>query len=289
MIKRCQPPNLDWAAPAKTLPPGVCDCHAHIFGPFNKFPLSDKRGYTPHECTVETYMEMQAALGIERAVIVQGSAHGNNNEVTLDAVRKLGFRGKGIALVSPKVTDKELETLNSGGICGVRFSTISKAGYSINFLQEMASRVQKLGWLIQLHFGSVDEVIELVPILSRLRVKFLIDHQGRPPPSKGTDSRGFQALLELLKNSENCWVKICSWYRQSNIGFPYDDMRPFVDALISARHQHLVWGSNWPHPNFQGIMPNDTELLDQIIKWLGSSKKTQQILVDNPAKLYGFS
>ena len=259
------------------------------FWPFQQISIIRKRGYTPHEGTVETYMGMQAALGIERAVIVQGSAHGNNNRVTVEAVRKLGAGGKGIALVSPKVTDKELETLNSGGICGVRLSTISKAGYSIKFLQEMASKVQNFGWLIQLHFGSVDEVIELVPVLARLRVKFLIDHQGRPPPLKGTGSRGFQTLLELLKNSENCWVKICSWYRQSNQGFPYDDMRPFVEALISARPQRLVWGSNWPHPNLQGIMPNDIELLDQIIKWFGSSVKTKQILVDNPAELYGFS
>ena len=289
MIKSCQPPIFDWGSPGKTLPPGACDCHAHIFGPFSKFPLSDKRGYTPHECTVETYMGMQAALGIERAVIVQGSAHGNDNGVTVEAVRKLGAGGKGIALVSPKATDKELETLNSGRICGVRLSTISKAGYSVRFLEEMASRVQDLEWLIQLHFGCVDEVIELVPVLNRLRVKFLIDHQGRPPPLKGTGSRGFQTLLGLLKNSENCWVKNFSWYRQSSQGFPYDDMRPFVEALISARPQRLVWGSNWPHPNLQGIMPNDTELLDQIIKWFGSSEKTKQILVDNPAKLYGFS
>ena len=87
-------------------------------GPYKKFSLSERRGYTPEECTIETFQGLMEILGIDRAVIVQGSAHGNDNRVTLDAVRKLGKNGRGIVLVSPDISDDELIEFKNNGISG---------------------------------------------------------------------------------------------------------------------------------------------------------------------------
>jgi len=288
MNSPCQPPDPDWRPLVPPPPTATTDCHVHIMGPYKKFFLSERRGYTPQECTIETFQGLMAILGIGRAVIVQGSAHGNDNRVTLDAVRKLGKNGRGIVLVSPDISDDELIEFKNNGISGLRLSTISKAGYGTKHLVKMAARARDLDWMVLLHFGNVNEVINLTATLELLPCDFVIDHQGRPLGGEGTSSKGFQSLLYLLKNTEKCWVKLCSWYRQSQIGLPYDDMRPFIEALMDARPDRLIWGSNWPHPNFNGAMPNDADLLQQIIDWAASPELARKILVDNPAKLYGF-
>jgi predicted TIM-barrel fold metal-dependent hydrolase len=123
-------------------------------------------------------------------------------------------------------------------------------------------------------------------MLRRLPVPVVFDHMGRVRGSTGTDSPAFRSLLRLVRETDHCWVKICSWYRLSDQGAPYEDMRPYVEALIRARVERLLWGSNWPHPLLKGPPPDDAELLDQFQRWAGSEGKT--ILVDNPAKLYGF-
>ncbi len=258
-------------------------------GPFDKFALSERRGYTPEECSIETFQEMMSVLGVDRAVIVQGSAHGNDNRVTVDAVQKLGKNGRGIVLVPPDVSDSDLESFRNSGICGLRLSTISKAGYGTEHLTKMADRAYELDWMVLLHFGNVDAVVGLSPLLETLRGNFVIDHQGRPLGHQGVVCEGFQALLDLVRNTENCWVKLSSWYRQSVADAPYDDIRPFIEALIEERPDRLIWGSNWPHPNYKGVMPNDADLLQQMMDWAGSEEMAKRILVENPARLFGFS
>jgi len=288
MTELCQPPDPNWRA-LKTAPPaGTCDCHVHIMGPFDKFTLSERRGYTPEECSIETFQDMMGLLGIDRAVIVQGSAHGNDNRVTVDAVQKLGDQGRGIVLVPPDVSDAELEEFKNAGICGLRLSTISKAGYGTEHLTAMADRANELDWMVLLHFGNVDEIVELTPLLEKMPSDFVVDHQGRPLGKQGANCEGFKALLNLVRNTENCWVKLSSWYRQSSVGTPYDDVRPFIESLIESRSDRLIWGSNWPHPNYKGVMPNDADLLQQMIDWAGSAAMAKRILVDNPARLFGF-
>ena len=267
-------------------PPRACDTHAHIFGPVSRYPLAKDRDWTPPDRPVEAYASMLDALGIERGVIVHASSHGTDNRVTLDAIARMGNRCRGIAIVAPEVTDRELEALARGGMRGIRISTMLKGAMGVRHIDEMAARLEGLGWNIEIHFDSPDEIIELVPTLRGLSVDYVIDHLGRNRGGRGVRTPAFQALLRLLKESERCWVKICSWYRLSDRGPPYDDMRPFVEALMAARVDRLLWGSNWPHPMFKDPIPDDGELLDQIQLWAGPAR--QAILVDNPARLYGF-
>ena len=212
------------------------------------------------------------------------------NRVTLDAIAAMGERCRGIAVIEPDTSDAELEALSRGGIRGIRLSTSLKGGIGTEHLDSLADRVKDLGWHIVLHLHSVGEIAELEPRLRRLKVDFLIDHLGRVRGGEGVGHPGFQALLNLLERSDNCWAKLSSWYRLSDQGPPYDDMRPMAEALIAARPDRVLWGSNWPHPIlWEGVMPNDGDLLDQFMAWAGDAATCTQILVDNPARLYGFS
>jgi len=277
---------MDPKPPKIVPPPLACDTHAHIFGPVALYPLAPERDWTPPDRPLEAYADMLDTLGLARGVIVHSSSHGTDNRVTLDAIARMRGRCVGICLVSASVSDRELQDLAAGGMRGIRVSTMLKGSIGIQHLEAMSPRLKALGWQVVLHFDKPEEIVPVAPMLRRLPVPVVFDHMGRVRGNTGKDSPAFQSLLALVRETDHCWVKICSWYRLSDQGPPYDDMRPYVEALIRTRADRLLWGSNWPHPLLKGPPPDDAELLDQFQRWAGSERKT--ILVDNPAKLYGF-
>ncbi|MFP3547655.1 amidohydrolase family protein, partial [Rhizobium sp. SIMBA_035] len=63
----------------------------------------------------------------------------------------------------------------------------------------------------------------------------------------------------------------------------------YARALIEANPNRLLWASDWPHPCIPVPMPNDASLLEMLFNWVENDDALiKQILVDNPAKLYGF-
>ena len=288
MADICQPPDPNPTSPRIPPPAGAVDTHAHIYGPFDRFPLSEERGYTPPDCRFETYSHLLDRLGIDRAVIVQGSANGLNHDVTLDAIARSNGRFKGVAIARPETTEAAIDAMAGRGICGLRLSTMVPGGLSAGYFDRMAAKACELGWLIEIHVRNIDEIIALLPLIETAKTNILIDHLGRPRAGQGVDWAGFQALLSTLRNTGHIWAKICSWYRLSDSGPPYEDMHPYIDALLETRPDRLVWGSNWPHPNITIPMPNDGFLLDQFMQWASDEALYRQILCDNPAELYGF-
>jgi len=289
MMKPCPGPDYDTRAPKIAPPPKSCDTQAHVFGPASRFPYAEGRGYTPPDCPVDHFIRLLDRLGLERGVIVHGSAHGSDNRVTLDGIASYPDRLRGVAVIAPDASDGELDALAAGGIRGIRFTTMLKGALGTDHLERMAERVRGLGWHLVVHVDQAREITELAPRLRRLGMNVVIDHLGRVRGGQGVDHPGFRSLLDLLRTTETCWVKISSWYRLSDQGPPYDDMTPLAKALIEARPDRVIWGSNWPHPILsEGAMTNDGDLLDQFMAWAGDDATRQQILVDNPAALYGF-
>jgi 2-pyrone-4,6-dicarboxylate lactonase len=289
MTKPCRGPDYDTHPPKIRPPPGSCDTQAHVFGPSDRFPYAPERGYTPPDCPVEAWLHLLDVLGMERGVIVHGSAHGSDNRVTLDGISRAPDRLRGVAVIRPDIPDGELETLANGGVRGFRLSTMLKGGIGTDHLESIAARVKPFGWHVVLHVDSPDEIAELEDQLKRLEIEFVVDHLGRVRGGQGVGHRGFQALVRLLRETDHGWAKLSSWYRLSDAGPPYDDMTPLARGLIEARPDRIIWGSNWPHPIlWEGVMPNDGTLLDQFMDWAGDEATRKQILVDNPARLYGF-
>jgi predicted TIM-barrel fold metal-dependent hydrolase len=86
----------------------------------------------------------------------------------------------------------------------------------------------------------------------------------------------------------NTWVKISGAYRLTHQDFPYDDVRPFAEALLALAPERLLWGTDWPHTVCRVPMPNDGALLDLLASWVGDETMLRRVLVDNPAQFYGF-
>jgi len=286
-IPSCQAYNPDPGKPRLAIPPGSCDCHAHIFGPVDKYPYTPHRSYTPPEAGIEAYRRMLAALGFERAVIVQPSVYGIDNRCTRDAIVASGGKWRGVAVVEPCVTDAQLAELHAAGFRGVRINLLFKGGLQLNALEQIAYAIEARGWHLQLLLDGRD-LPQLAHRLQRLPVDFVVDHMGHMPASLGTGHAGFQTLLQLLRGGRG-WVKLSGAYRISATSLPYEDAVPFARALVETAPDKLVFGTDWPHPSISVPMPQDASLLDLLPAWAPDEATQRRILVENPARLYDFS
>ena len=260
-----------------------------MFGPADRFPYADGRGYTPPDAPISTYLDLLDSLGLDRGVIVHGSAHGSDNRASVDGIATAPDRLRGVAVVDPGISEADLDALNDGGMRGIRLSTMLKGAVGSDQLMPMAEKIKQFGWHIVLHVNDSKEIAELEDLLRGLPVPIIIDHLSRVRGGQGVGYVGFQALLKLMQETDHVWAKISSWYRLSDQGPPYNDMTPLARALIEARAERVVWGTNWPHPIlWDHPMPNDADLFDQFMDWAGDDDTRHQILVTNPETLYGF-
>jgi len=286
-MQACPGPDRDTRAPAFAVPPGSCDCHAHIFGPRDRFPFSPERSYTPEDCSADQYRDMLATLGFDRGVLVQGGAHGTDNAAMLDAMERLGPRIKGIAVLPPGTPLREREALHARGVRGFRMSTVVSGGVGFDQLEALAAEAGEMGWHLLLHFHRSEELVAVADRLRGLRCHYVLDHLARIRADEGLDSPAFSTVMSLL-DTDRCWIKLASLYRLSSQPYPHADMLPMIHRVVAARPDRMIWGSNWPHPIHTGPMPNDGDLVDLIPLWVPDAAERQRMLVDNPQALYGF-
>jgi 2-pyrone-4,6-dicarboxylate lactonase len=287
-MRTVQPPNTKTTKARLIAPPGACDTHLHVYGAPESYPLAPKRNYTPDpHSTLDDYLKVHRALGLQRAVVVTGSANGTNNQVTLDALNRMGGTFKGLALLDPLVTNAELQRFKDSGITGFRVKANGKGGLSFADTQKMVARINGFAWHVEFMSQSLSEVIAATPFLKALKLLYVLDHVAHAEPHK--DPGDFRKLLAILKSEQHAWINLYSFYQLSQSGPPdYGDMVDVVGKIIDARPDRVLWGSNWPHAGIAVPMPNDGDLLDFLLAAAPEERKRKLILADNPAKLYGW-
>ena len=284
------------------VPPGACDCHVHVFGTAAEFPFVAARGYTPPPAGADELLKLQNALSLSRVVIVQPSVYGADNSCTLDGMRRLGpERARGVAVIDAKTTAAALKEMHQAGIRGVRVNLEtggeSDPAISRRNLAAAVKRVASLGWHVQVYTRlSVVEAVHDDVMKSDVPVVF--DHFGGAQASGGIEQPGFAALLALVRAGK-AYVKISGHYRSSTKAPAFDDVAPLARALIAANPDRIVWGTDWPHPHhalpgkeLSELTPSfdidDGLALAQLPRWAPTAATRRKILVDNPARLYGF-
>jgi predicted TIM-barrel fold metal-dependent hydrolase len=287
-MKTTAPPDPNTRKPKFAPPPLACDAHCHIFGPGSRFPYAKDAPYVPPDAPFEALQILHEKLGLERAVIVHASCHGSDMRVTLDGIARSNGAYRGTAIIDESCSEKQLQQLHDGGIRGVRFNFVKHLGGrpDMQFFRRTIQRVQHLGWHLILHLDAQD-LVEFEDLFKRIPVPMVIDHMGRVKAKEGLDQEPFKVLLSSLQNP-NMWVKICGAERVSSSGPPFTDAVPFAQALIAAAPDRILWGTDWPHPNVGAHMPNDGDLMDLFPLMAPDPRAQRQILVDNPARLYGF-
>lgn len=275
-------------APRLKAPPGTCDTHLHVYGPKDVFPEAPTSPFPAPLAPVAAYEKVMTRLGVDRAVIVQPSAYAKDNRCTLDAVAALGtHRARAVVVVDTSVSDRTLADLTAKGARAVRFHMLPGGVLGWEIIEEMAERVGRFGWHIQLQLDG-----RLFPekeaVIRRLPGRLVIDHTGKFLEPVKPDDPAFRSMLSLVERG-NTWVKLSAPYETSKAGPPgYADVGALAKALIKAAPERMMWASNWPHPSAQPNPPDDAMLLDMLLAWCPDEAIRRKILVDNPAGLYGF-
>jgi D-galactarolactone isomerase len=279
------PPVKSHKKPKLTAPRGAVDTHMHVY--HHRYPTAPTAVVTPTDASVADYLEARNRIGVDRTVVVQPSAYGLDNTCTLDAIAEIGPSARGIAVCNEQTSDAELERLHRGGIRGLRFFMLKGGAVGWDSLETMSARIAPLGWHIVLQLDGRD-LPQCEALIDRLPGVVIIDHTGKFLEPVPLDHPGFQALSRLLK-SDKRYLKLAAPYETSKLGPPfYDDVGRIAKALVKAVPDRVVWASNWPHPSSGFVGPDDADMLDLLLDWAPDDAAQKKILVDNPARLYGF-
>jgi 2-pyrone-4,6-dicarboxylate lactonase len=292
----CYPPDPNTRKPIFTPPPNSCDTHFHVFGPPEVFPFWSTHEYTPPAAPLEHYLKMLGVIGIERAVVVQPSVHGLDNSATLDAINNSGGKFRGVARIDDQTPTSDLQRLHDAGIRGVRFNLLDRprGNVQLDVLDHCTERIVEFGWSVDLHI-DMKNLLDQEKRIRAMPVPVVIDHIARVKPAEGLTQPGFQLLLDLMKLN-HIWVKvsgadkICETTVHEYFGLPFVEVIPYAQAVIAIAPDRIIWGTDWPHSNnfAPGHTPNDGDLVDLLAQFAPDEAIRKKILVDNPAKLYGW-
>ena len=277
----------DPSKPQYAPPPGAVDAHCHVFGPMADYPFSAKAKYLPEDAGPEMLFALRDQLGFARNVIVQASCHGTDNAATLDAIEKSNGKARGVAVVDPDIEDVALEELHAGGIRGVRFNFLKRLvddAPKEKFL-EIAGRIADFGWHVVVYFEA-DILDEMRQFLDAIPVPIVIDHMGRPDVSQGPDGPDMKAFRALLDGRQDIWTKVTC---PDRLDPKWPDARDFVRSvrpLVEDYPDRVLWGTDWPHPNQQNLLPDDGALVDLIPQIAVSEELRKKLLINNPVRLY---
>ena len=290
---------LDWyvspSQPRFKLPAGAVDAHCHVFGPGAQYPYAAERKYTPCDASAAQLFALRDHLGFARNVIVQATCHGADNSAMVAALLASEGRARGVATVRRDVTDAALQEMHAAGVRAVRFNFVKRL---VDFtpkdeLLEIAARIAPLGWHVVIYFEAVD-LPELWDFFTALPTTVVVDHMGRPDVSQPVDGPEFDLFVKFMRLHPNVWSKVSCPERLSVTGpkalngesQAYRDVVPFARRLVDSFPDRVLWGTDWPHPNLKDHMPDDGLLVDFIPAIATTPALQQQLLVDNPMRLY---
>jgi len=284
------------------VPAGACDCHSHIHGDPEKFPFFAGRTYTPELASPEEMTALHKALHIDRVVIVTPSVYGPDNSATLFGMKARGATARGVAVIDSKTAESDLDAMDQAGIRGIRLNLatggINDPAVDRSRFQAAVERVKTRNWHVQL-FTGLTMISAIKDLAASSPVPVVFDHFGGARAELGPEQPGFADLTELVRSGK-AYVKISGAYRASKLAPDYPDAAPLARALIAANSDRVVWGTDWPHPDSvtppekmsTDVTPllqiDDGRLLNQLPVWAPDAAIRKKILVDNPARLYGF-
>ncbi|MGZ5120037.1 MAG: amidohydrolase family protein [Burkholderiales bacterium] len=270
----------------------ICDTHLHIFGDRRKYPLVAELRSEPPDAPLERFLMEAEAEGVTRMVFDQPSHYGFDNSCNLDAIEKVGLdRARTVVAVdADTVTDAQLNDLDKRGARGIRvnfgYRSTDRAitGRAIEQAKKLAPRAAALGWHLELLVPNWS-LKELIPFLETLQCDFSVGHMGVFPAAAGVEQDGFADFLRLHQRGR-CWVKFTGVYRISKLP-DLSDIAPLAQAFVANNPDRIVWGTDWPFLSHLDAVTY-SRVMSLFESWVPDTAHQRKILVENPARLFGF-
>lgn len=225
----------------------LCDTHVHVFDP-GRFPYASARKFTPDTANTQQLQIHLETIGANSVVLVQPSVYGTDHRCLLDALETLGSTARGIAVIDQTTSPDQIKALDRAGVVGARINMVVNhhvgGDFALDAVRHLESHTPS-HWHIQLHvhLHTLDALADHLRYSSR---HFVLDHLGLPDIQQGVHSPAWQRLLDIVRTGR-LYVKASAPYLSSAQSSAYGDLKPFIQSLIDAHPQRLLWGSNWPH------------------------------------------
>jgi 2-pyrone-4,6-dicarboxylate lactonase len=270
------------------LPACATDVHAHVMtGPAGAVAGAV---YAPFEAPVERYLAHLDGLGLARGVLVTPSAYGDANDVLRDALASAPDRLRGVAVLAADAGDDEFAALDAAGVRACRVQDRFAGGTPVTALPAVQHRVRGLGWHVEVWTDPREHVALLRTAAGVGRI--VLDHIGLvPAPGPGEADPAVPLLRELLAAGD-VWVTLSGAYRLApgtTEAGAAPALRERVEAVLDAAPDRVVWGTDWPYVAPPGPTPTAADHRAVLDTWLPDPDLRQRVLVDNPARLYGWT
>ena len=292
------PLTSDARAPAVKGPPLSCDCHMHVFGDPATYPYSaDKRTVPPALPLAEFmagYRAWAGSCGIERMVFTQPSTYGRDNTCLLDAIKLCGGNARGIVDIDENAPDAEIARLSAAGVVGIRFNLgppnrPRETGLMEKHLARLLrldARCAEIGWQLDILSPSW-LIVDMLGVYEKLKSNFTLAHFGMFLARDGARQPGLMKLTDFLRHGPGrCYMKLTAPYRMATEP-TFADSTVIAHALIDAAPDRVIWGSDYPYLS-NAHRVNSIDLFSLIAQWMPDAAMRQKVLVDNPARLFGF-
>jgi predicted TIM-barrel fold metal-dependent hydrolase len=221
----------------------------------------------------------------------------------LEAMRRLEPRARGVGVIGEAMEPSAILALDHAGVRGARINL------EVAHQRDPAAAARRLGkvaeripprWHIQI-YTALSVIAALKEEIAGLSVAAVIDHFGLARAEEELGQPGFEDLLALMRSGK-AYVKLSAPYLVSKRSPDYDDVAPIARALVKASPDRVLWGSNWPHTGGANRRPDqepsaaepfrsedDRRNMGLLANWVPDAAVRKAILVDNPARVYGFA
>jgi predicted TIM-barrel fold metal-dependent hydrolase len=261
------------------------DAHTHVFIRSLKAYVGAR--YVPnYDASWQALLALAAQNKVGRAVILQPSFLGFDNSYLMEALKAEPGRLRGVPWISPsvEVSADRWEEMARLGVRGLRFPIFGLPTPNWRAYDTMLAEALRRDWPIHL-YAEARRLPDILPALLDAGHKLVIPHFGMFDRTLGPlRDPGFELLLQKASTGR-IWVVLCGDYR---VG-PERARAAAPLLLASFGPERLMWGSDWPHTDTDldrvTTYPKTLQGLDE---WVPDAAKRQTILVDTPAKLYGF-
>ena len=258
------------------------DTHAHVF--MRDLPLAQERRYEPdYDATLDDYLEQLDTQGLGGGVLVQPSFYGTDNGFLLDCVATWPERLRGVVVVDPGISARELRSLRERGAVGIRINLIGvrRPDLADPAWQLFLRTVADVGLHVEVQATSTDWTVLMPPLLAS-GANIVVDHFGRPSAKLGAEDPGFQAILRAAQTGR-VWVKMSGPYR-----FGYEAAAACARLLAAEPGpERLLWGSDWPWTQFEKQF-DYAQSMEWLFDWLPTLRQRWAVLRDTPQMLYQF-
>ena len=257
---------------------------AHVF--HQGLPLVAERRYAPHyDASLAQYLDALDQNGLTHGVLVQPSFLGCDNTFLVASLAQAAHRLRGIAVVEPGISSKELVALDRAGVVGIRLNLFQRDAPDLHSSawRALLHEVRQLGWQVELQHRAKGSAA-IVSALVEQSVPVVIDHYGLPDPALGREDPDFRSLLTFSACGQ-VFVKLSAPYRSTPEPLPFaQSAYPLLRDAFGL--DHLFWGSDWPHTQFEAVQDyaGNLALLNGVVQ----DPQERDAIMAAPRKLFRF-